>query len=401
MLDILLLALLGVVVGVATGLTPGLHVNTVSLLGLGVYSQLGFDPLQFSVFMVSMSVTHAFLDYIPSIFLGVPEEETALSVLPAHQLVLSGRAVEAVKLTCYGSILGVGFSVALLPAALLVLPAVYHWLRPFVVYLISAAALALILRERGLQGKFLALLAFALSGVLGLLTLNMPGISATHVLFPVFAGLFGISSILHSLSERRNMVPQEPYGRVRVDGEVLGGGFFGALGGMVVGILPAMSPSQVGILISPVFGSTQRGFLVSISAISSSDAIYSLVSTYTIQNPRSGVAVFVSRILDVDLPTVLLFIGVFCFATFAAAAIQIRVGMLAARHVTRIDYKLLSTLTLVLVASLLLALTGPVGLLVALASTAIGLLPILSGVSRTHLMGVLMVPTILYFVGLM
>jgi TctA family transporter len=41
--------------------------------------------------------------------------------------------------------------------------------------------------------------------------------------------------------------------------------------------------------------------------------------------------------------------------------------------------------------------TGFFGLGLAFLCTIIGLLPIMSGVSRTHLMGVLLIPTISYF----
>jgi putative membrane protein len=44
--------------------------------------------------------------------------------------------------------------------------------------------------------------------------------------------------------------------------------------------------------------------------------------------------------------------------------------------------------------------TGLIGLLVLATATAIGLLPAAVGVRRTHCMGVIMVPCILYFAGL-
>jgi TctA family transporter len=52
---------------------------------------------------------------------------------------------------------------------------------------------------------------------------------------------------------------------------------------------------------------------------------------------------------------------------------------------------------LVLVVALL---SGPAGLLAAATGTFIGLFAILSGLRRSHLMGYLLLPTILYFSGL-
>ena len=60
----------------------------------------------------------------------------------------------------------------------------------------------------------------------------------------------------------------------------------------------------------------------------------------------------------------------------------------------------MSILSLLLVLVLVYLVTGWFGVLLTLLSACVGLLPILSGVSRTHCMGVLLVPTILYFLGL-
>jgi putative membrane protein len=195
-------------------------------------------------------------------------------------------------------------------------------------------------------------------------------------------------------------VPQKPYAQVRLDGEVVGGSFLGAIGGMIVGVLPAMSPSQVGILMSEVFGGSLRGFLVSVAAINTSDAVYSLVSLYTINNPRSGVAVMLGRILELDHKLLVLYTGVFCLSALAATIIHIEIGKRAAKWVQKVDYRLLSACVFVFVLALVYFTTGWFGVVVASVATAIGLLPIATGVSRTHLMGVLLVPTILYFLGL-
>jgi F0F1-type ATP synthase membrane subunit c/vacuolar-type H+-ATPase subunit K len=46
------------------------------------------------------------------------------------------------------------------------------------------------------------------------------------------------------------------------------------------------------------------------------------------------------------------------------------------------------------------SLSGPFGLLIMCVSTLIGLVPALSGVSRTHCMGCLLLPTLAFFLGL-
>ncbi|MBT4824632.1 hypothetical protein HON88_05525, partial [Candidatus Woesearchaeota archaeon] len=55
---------IGVFAGIITGLTPGIHINLVSLL---VISSSPFllnylSPISLAIFVISMAITHTFLD---------------------------------------------------------------------------------------------------------------------------------------------------------------------------------------------------------------------------------------------------------------------------------------------------------------------------------------------------
>jgi putative membrane protein len=399
MLEFLSLAFFGCLLGVVTGLTPGLHVNTVAILGLSIFPSLSISPQEFAVVMVGMAVTHTFLDFIPAIFLGVPEEETALSVLPTHQLLLQGKALEAVKLTAFGSLLGLGFALLFLLPVLILIPILYSALRGFIVYILILAVAFLMLREKTKERIFWSLTVFLVSGCLGILMFDLRILSTTQVLFPVFVGLFGLSNIFFSLKSNPAFIPQEEFSYVEINPRLVSSGFLGALGGLFVGVLPAMSPSQVGILMYEVVGSDVRNFLVSVSAINTSDAIFSFVSLHTIGNPRSGVATMVGKVLELDFNTLLLLVGSTAFIAVFATFLHMKVGRLAMNLVGRIDYRSLSIGSLFLVLVLVYLVTGWFGILLSLLASSIGMLPILAGVSRTHGMGVLLLPTILYFLG--
>jgi putative membrane protein len=115
---IILFCILGVLIGVITGLLPGLHVNNVALLLVAFSSPIVAlcTPLitygiseQFILVLIcgliiSVSISHAFHDSIPTTFIGAPEEDTALSVLPAHSLLLKGEGFRAVNLHVLGSV---------------------------------------------------------------------------------------------------------------------------------------------------------------------------------------------------------------------------------------------------------------------------------------------------------
>ncbi|MGM0409019.1 MAG: tripartite tricarboxylate transporter permease [Bacteroidota bacterium] len=98
-LELILAILLGLMFGTITGLTPGIHLNLISVMLLSASPILlqYTNPLALAVFIITMSVTHTFLDSIPSILLGAPESDTALGVLPGHRYLLKGQGLMAVN----------------------------------------------------------------------------------------------------------------------------------------------------------------------------------------------------------------------------------------------------------------------------------------------------------------
>src|SRR3989338_774789 len=119
--------MLGVIAGIFTGITPGIHINLVSLLLLSISPVLlnYINVISLCIFIIAMSITHTFLDAIPSIYLGAPDADDALNVLPGHKLLLDGRGFEAVKLTVIGSLSALILAVALVPLLIPAMMIVY------------------------------------------------------------------------------------------------------------------------------------------------------------------------------------------------------------------------------------------------------------------------------------
>jgi len=399
MISYLTLALFGCILGIFTGLVPGIHVNTVCLIGLSMFPLFNIGPVEFAIVMMSMGITHTFLDFIPAIFIGVPNEDTAMSILPAHKLVLEGKSFLAVKITGFGSFLGLLFSILLIGPVLIILPIVYERFRFLIFYIIIIMSFYLIIREVGLSKKGVSLIIFILSGTLGLIVLNLKAISSTQVLFPVFAGLFGLSNIVHSINSSQRYVPQEPFAVLKVDRRMIVNGFYGTVGGALVGILPAMSPAQIAILLSGLIGSDTISFIIAVSAINTSDCIFSLVSLYSMGNPRSGVTVMLSRLFELSWYDFMLLIAVTCFIAPIVLIVHLKIGGYMIGFISRINYKLISIISAIFVWIVIYWLTGFLGVFISVVSMVIGLLPILSGVGRTHLMGVLIIPTLSFFLS--
>src|SRR3989338_6704753 len=139
-LEFLIVSLLGIFAGIFTGLTPGIHINLVSLLVVSYSAYLSniFSLPSLGIFIISMAITHTFLDTLPAIFLGAPESETALSVLPGHKLLLNGMGYEAVKLTIIGSFFSLLAALSLFPFFIFIVPRIYDKIQVYIGYLMIA-----------------------------------------------------------------------------------------------------------------------------------------------------------------------------------------------------------------------------------------------------------------------
>ncbi|MEM3515042.1 MAG: hypothetical protein QW495_06965, partial [Candidatus Hadarchaeum sp.] len=71
----------------------------------------------------------------------------------------------------------------------------------------------------------------------------------------------------------------------------------------------------------------------------------------------------------------------------------------AAGHMDRLPYRGLGVAVMTFILGLTFYCSGLIGILVLVTATAVGTLPALTKVKRTHCMGVLMLPCMLFFAG--
>jgi len=232
MLLIFLSLLIGIAFGVVAGLLPGLHPNNTIPIILGM--SFIFGPLPTTIVLVSSGVINSFINFIPSILLGAPEESTVLGVLPGHKLLLEGRGFEAVKLCVVGSLGGVLFAILTLPVFVFFIPSLYELIRNHVHWLLIAVIGYLILEEKG-KNKILALGVFILSGVLGLIVLNNFG---DFALFPLLTGLFGLPMILISIFQKTRFPNKFTFDEEKIGRKnLLSCIGVGSLAGIIAGLL--------------------------------------------------------------------------------------------------------------------------------------------------------------------
>jgi putative membrane protein len=410
-LDLIVACFLGIFCGACTGLIPGIHVNTAGAIIFASSSFLmEFFSVEFlCVFLVAMSITHAMIEFVPSMLLGVPEEGTVLSILPGHRMVLEGRSKEAIRIVSIGGFGAIIVTILLLPVFAILLPPIHSIIKPFTWIILLLVSVYMIYRlSNGRKGFTWSSILFILSGILGWTVFQTP-ISSGLSLMCVFTGLFGISTIMFSLNDNSVIPHQNKFYDLDLNKDMLKGIFAGGTTGAILGFLPGFGPAQGSVLAQEVCGASEddntKNFLTAISGLNTSDTLFSLFCIYLIGNPRSGIAVYMSYLIEsFSIAHLLLFTFASLVAVSISLIICLKLGDSFSKIMQGVDYKKLSISVIILMIIIFyifvfiynapfLYLT-----LTLITSTGLGLLPHYLGVSKSHLMGVLIIPAmVIYF----
>ena len=397
LIQIILFLLLGIIAGTLTGLIPGIHINLIGVFLLAVASSLSWlNPLFFVVFVVSMAITHTFLDFIPSIFLGCPDTDTELSTLPGHKMLKKGKGYEAIILTAYGSIMAIFVLMIISFPSILVIEKIYNLLqKPYVmaVILLSVSAFLILLEKR----KINALFVFLLTGLLGWSVLNLQ--SLNQPLLPLLTGLFGSSMIVLSI-KNKFQIPEQKIKKPRTKIlKPLAGAFIGSLiASPLCSFLPGLGSGQAAVIGNRISKMNQRGFLVLLGATNTLVMGFSFLSLYTISKTRTGAAAVINEIIGtfswrvlVLILAIVLISGIISFflTDFLAKFFSKKIG--------KINYTVLSIITLTILVIVVFIVSGFLGLAVLAASTFAGIYSFSLKVRRTNMMGCLLFPTILLY----
>lgn len=401
LVEIILALLIGIVFGTMTGLFPGIHINLVAagLLALaGGAFFAGVEPLVLVVFVVAMAVTHTFVDFIPSVFLGAPEEDSFLSVLPGHQLLREGKGYEAIVLTLYGSLIALPIILAFSLLFVKFLPFIFELIRGFIAYILIFVSLYLVFREN----EFLiSLTVFILAGFLGLFSFNLP---IREPLLPLLTGLFGVAALVVSVKTKIHVPKQEikPLRKIKLEkGSFLRSSFAAMVAAPLSSFLPGVGAGHAAVIGSEItgdLGKDKRSFLFLVGAINTIVMALSFVTIYAIGRTRTGAAAAVADLLgEMVLGDLVLVLVVVFVSGVIAFIIGVNLSKLLARGIGKVNYSKLSLGIIGVLVVVNLVLTNWIGILVLVTGSALGVFAILSGVRRINLMGALLVPTILFY----
>ncbi len=286
-------------------------------------------------------------------------------------------------------------------------------------------------KQKGLSRMTWALALFFASGALGLVLLDCPGLSNMNIIpvarlgfpiwgwefMPLFTGLFGLPTLLMSLSSNP-AIPQQftSMKETITRKEKAKGMAFGAVTGSFLGWFPAITSSEAALLASQASsdlkkdddeeagGKATERFMVTISAINASNAVANFIALFVILRTRSGAAKATQDILGAgltpwnDIWSVPSQLGLILVAVLVSSVLAyfmtLRIGKVFAENFHRVPYRKLVFSILVLLVVLVVLMSGFVGLIILLVATLLGLIPPTVGVRRVHLIGCLIVPVL-------
>lgn len=390
MIELLPIILLGIAAGILTGLIPGIHPNTVVFTSLPLYFAYQPELASYLVFIVAISVSHTFHDFLPAIFLHAPSSTTALSTLPGAEAAAQGKGLQAFYRTTAGGLISIFSILALLPVLFFALRPIYGFIEPLMLYVLIFFLLFAILDS---DKVFVSVQIAALSGFLGLYSFNMP-VNQNFILIPVFTGLFAVPSMMAVLKNDEELPEQEKDFETDIS---LRSGIIGTLAGLLAGIVPGIGPAISTSFLSPL-QSDDNAFLTALGGVNSSDMVASLVALYLLNAPRSGASVAVSQITSLSQSRMAVLLGASFLSAGIAFLTALKISNIFVSLINGLDFTKVVTAVLVVIGSITFLFTGWLGLLVLFTASAIGFCARAAG-ERTVLMAVLILPSIMFFSG--
>ena len=414
--------LAGTVVASVLACLPGLHIyNVMGALVLGILALEGTaHAIPVDVYLpafTAMVVGWSMLNTIPAVLLGTPDESAMFTVLPGQKYLMAGRGFEGTMITAVGGLAGAFFLVVVmaplapryLPVSQQVLKGHMHW----VLWVIITFMLMSEWPKGGNRGpagwaKFYdawktllaGLATFVLAGLLGFILLTRSPVNhevAFQNIMPAFVGLFAIPWCLLNMISAADVPPQRSAKSLAINGDViLRSVWSGGLGGGIAAYFPVVTGGVGGMLAG--HATAQRDERIFIMGQGVSKFIYYVGAFMLMFVPglnltRGGGAWMVKALYTpMGVADYFLVLGSIAIAAGLSYLMMEPLTKLTLKFVDRFNYRHVSTFALAIIAVMVYAVTGWVGMFIATVATGIGLLPVLFGSRRLNCLGILLLP---------
>ncbi|MFN3909820.1 MAG: tripartite tricarboxylate transporter permease [Candidatus Anstonellaceae archaeon] len=382
MLNIFLI-LFGIVLGTFCGVFPGLHPNSIS----AIISSFGIE--QITQLLVAMLGVYSVMIFLPSIIFGIPDGETAISLLPGQRMYLEGKLLEAIFIVTHSAL------IAGLLASLAGYWIIYFFvgintaLKPYMGYILIFASVFFIIRQKEKVYSALFYILCALWGYF-VFQLNLP-----DPLFAMFVGFFTLPAIFYT-EECKNIEQQSTIENKKIDflKYVIGGVILGAIADFLPGI---SSPAQLAAF-SALFMKVQnpRNFLAHLVAIETSHNMFALSTVAGGGIARVGTISIAKNLFAFSPFNYGYHAAIFLFSLLVGVFLLLKITYYLKDRITKLEIKKISYVIGVYLIVMIVLIDGLIGLFILSLSTIIGFIPYKMNISRINVMASIIGPTTFY-----
>ena len=384
MIDFFIYIISGVFIGIAASFVPGLFYSEISLLFFGFLS--GTNA---AIFISSSAIAFSLFEFITTNIFEIGDDITSLVLDTKIHIENLSRIAKTVSL---GTIASLFFSIPLIFIFQNLFNQIHSTIQSSLLVILTAIILYTILSERTFVRKLFATFIFILTGIFGIIVQNSGFLPSNLLLMPIFIGLFGFSSFARKHFEKTVVFPVSMTEKIKISLLSFGATLFAIL-------VPSMKRSHTSAIVMGLGKLDQNEtVLFALSIISTSFLVISIVALSS-NSIRSILAYDISEITELNFNQILLILGSFMLAaTFSIILLLTSVKHLQ-KIVSKINEKYLKMFGFVCGSILILYFTSWKGVLLAAVATSIGILSIKLRVRSAHLMGLLLVPTLLRLAG--
>jgi len=385
---------LGVALGIAAGFIPGFSSNNLAMLFI-TYGLISSD-YYLAVAVVAINISSSFFQYLSPMIFGLGNEDTSLAIDSLARPTIDPVTMESFKrgmrTVVSGGLTGVLVSLPLLFLAEKIYPVVYSSLSPLAGWLLLFVCIYMVWIERNWRKKISAVVVFILSGMLGLLVKNSGLISPDYLLLPIFIGLYGFSSLISKNRGRKEVELVQDLTwpeKARAAAIAFITSVFGSM-------MSGMKSSQTSALALQVGGISRRDeVLFVLPMISLAFMTLSVLVLGSTGKIRSNLTYDIYDIMgNLHFSQTVLFVGCVAVAACMSACILMLLAKPIGKFLSKVSGKYLKILGFCIGAMLIINFTGVYGVLLAAVATCIGVLSSRLGTRSTHLMAVLLLPSI-------
>jgi putative membrane protein len=381
---ILLWCILGAIAGILAGLIPGLHSNNVAILILAS----PIFGIEITAFMLSMCIVQSFIDFIPATFLGAPTENTFESILPAHRLLLKGKAIEGICCTVLGGLIAVIAGTILTPVFFLYIEQNSKQIIQATPIVLIAALIIFITTEQTLKKKLTALFVIIAAASQGMLFHNQ--------IFPLITGYFGVAGTLYSIKEKPLYVKQKETANIKPKTALEA--LIGLAGGALVAVMPGIGTNTAAGMIN-IFRRTSstKKYLTMLGAINCSNFFFSYATLIALQKARNGTMIALQDKIFYTENMLLLGTIIMLFSAGIGGLAAIILAKKTAKIFTEKNTFYFSIGSIALMIGLVAILNGVLGVITLFFATALGLFVLTQGIRRSTCMCSLIVPALMFY----